>query len=257
MQSNRVKALLKKGQPTFGVWIWIGSPDAVEMLAHLGFDWLVFDMEHAPVDIGAVQSLMQASNGTEITPFVRVAWNDIVMIKRALDIGAQGLVIPWVNSKDDAVKAVQAARYPPRGLRGVSPRRAALYGLDRNYLAEADNNIAVIVQIETPEAVENAKDILSVDGVDAYFIGPMDLSTSMGIQGQFDHPEFRKAITRVADAGKALGIPGGIMCRSVADIKRAVEDGFKFIALGTDFDYLRWGAQIALAAVGRAERAGT
>jgi 2-dehydro-3-deoxyglucarate aldolase/4-hydroxy-2-oxoheptanedioate aldolase len=129
--------------------------------------------------------------------------------------------------------------------------------LDRNYLAEADNNIAVIVQIETPEAVKNAKDILSVDGVDAYFIGPMDLSTSMGIRGQFDHPEFRKAITRVADAGKALGIPGGIMCRSVPDIKRAVEDGFRFVALGTDFDYLRWGAQIALAAVGRAERATT
>jgi 2-keto-3-deoxy-L-rhamnonate aldolase RhmA len=254
MKSNRVKELLQRGEVTLGPWITIGHPDVVEMLAHMGFDWMAFDMEHAPLDIRTVQNLMQAANGTEVTPFVRVAWNDIVLIKQVLDLGTQGLVIPWVNTREDAIRAVRAARYPPQGLRGAGPRRAALYGLDRDYMAQAAAQIMIIAQIETTEAVENAENILEVEGVDGFFIGPTDLSTSMSIPGQRDHPELQRAIRKVLEIGKKLGKPGGIMCHSINEIKRAVDDGFKFIAAGSDFDYLKWGADIALGASGRSRK---
>jgi 2-keto-3-deoxy-L-rhamnonate aldolase RhmA len=251
MTKNRVKELLGKGETVVGTWVTIGSPDVAELVAHMGVDWLVFDMEHAPLDIGTVQALMQATSGTEITPFVRVAWNDLVLIKRALDIGAQGLVIPWVNSEADAIKAVQAARYPPRGVRGAGPRRAAMYGLDRNYMAHADSDVMVIVQIETPEAVENVERILKVDGVDAFFIGPRDLSVSMGVKDRRNDPSFNLAVKKTMEVSEKLGVPAGIMCHSTEEIKSAVEKGFKFIAIGSDCDYLIWGANIALSASGR------
>ena len=251
MKNNRVKGLLGKGETTVGTWITIGNPDVAELVAHTGVDWLVFDMEHAPLDIETVQVLMQATSGTEITPLVRVAWNDLVLIKRALDIGAQGLVIPWVNSEADAIRAVQASRYPPRGLRGAGPRRAAMYGLDRNYVAEVEGKIMIIVQIETSQAVENVEKILQVDGVDAVFIGPRDLSMSMGVQGRQDKPAFDMAVKKVLEAGKKFGIPTGIMCHSADEIKLAVQQGFRIIALGSDCDYLLWGATIALRACGR------
>jgi len=256
MKTNRVKELVRNGEMTVGAWVTVGNSDVTEMLAHKGFDWLLFDMEHGPLDIETVQLLMQASSGTAITPFVRVPWNDLVAIKRALDIGAQGLIIPWVNSNEDAVRAVQAARYPPRGLRGAGPRRAAMYGLDREYIAEADNNIMIVVQIETTQAVERAESILKVDGVDGFFIGPRDLSVSMGLQGKRDHPDLDKAIDRVLNTGKRLGVHGGIMCHSPGEIKSAVEKGFKFIAIGADCDYLMWGADIALGAAGRGQVTG-
>lgn len=251
MKTNRVKDLLSKGETTVGTWITIGNPDVAELVAHMGVDWLLFDMEHAPLDIGSVQVLMQATSGTEITPFVRVAWNDLVLIKRALDIGAQGLVIPWVNSEADAVRAVQAARYPPRGIRGAGPRRAAMYGLDRNYMADADSKIMIVVQIETAQAVENAEGILKVDGVDGFFIGPRDLSVSMGVQDRRNDLAFRSAVRKVLEVGEKLGVPAGIMCHSTEEIKAAVEQGFKFIAVGSDYDYLIWGANLALNASGR------
>jgi 2-keto-3-deoxy-L-rhamnonate aldolase RhmA len=251
VKSNRVKELLRNGKMTVGAWITIGNSDVAEMLAHKGFDWFVFDMEHAPLDIERVQLLMQASCATDTTPFVRPAWNDLVAIKRALDIGAQGLVVPWVNNSEDAIRAVQAARYPPRGLRGAGPRRASMYGLDRGYIAEADNNIVVIVQIETSQALENAENILKVDGVGGFFIGPRDLSVSMGFGGKRDHPDLDRAIEKVLSIGKRLGVQGGIMCHSPGEIESAAEKGFKFIAIGADYDYVLWGADIALRAAGR------
>jgi 2-keto-3-deoxy-L-rhamnonate aldolase RhmA len=251
MKNNRVKELLRKGETTIGTWITTASPDIAELIAHTGVDWLVFDMEHAPIDIEKVQVLMQATSGTDITPFVRVAWNDLILIKRALDIGAQGLVIPWVNSEADAIKAVQAARYPPRGLRGAGPRRAAMYGLDRNYMADAESKIMIIVQIETSQAVENVEKILHVAGVDAFFIGPRDLSISMGIQDRRNSPTFDLTVKKLLEAGEKLGGPAGIMCHSTDEIKSATQEGFKFIAIGSDCDYLIWGADIALGASGR------
>ena len=257
MKNNRVKELLRKGETTVGTWITIGNPDVAELVAHTGVDWLVFDMEHAPLEIETVQVLMQATSGTEVTPFVRVAWNDLVLIKRALDIGAQGLVVPWVNNETDAIKAVQAARYPPRGLRGAGPRRAAMYGLNRNYMADVEGKIMIIVQIETSQAVENVEEILQVDGVDGVFIGPRDLSMSMGVQNRRDEPTLDMAIKKVQEAGKKFGTPTGIMCHSAEEIKSAVQRGFRIIALGSDCDYLIWGATIALRASGRVSPTGS
>jgi len=248
---NRVKEMLQRHESTIGPWITTASPDSVELLAHLGFDWLVFDMEHAPLDVGDVQVLMQAANGTDVVPFVRVGWNDVVLIKQALDIGAQGIVVPWVNSEKDALRAVRAAKYPPLGVRGAGPRRAALYGLDGNYMAQANSQTMVIVQIETLDAVNNAESILKVDGVDGFFIGPTDLSTSMGFPGQRDRVELREAIAKVMGFGRKLGKSGGIMCHSINEIKNAIDDGFKFVAIGSDIDYLKWGAHMALSAAGR------
>jgi len=251
VKGNRVKEMLGKGETTVGTWITIGNPDVAELIAHMGVDWLVFDTEHAPLDVGTVQVLMQATSATEVTPIVRVAWNDLVLIKRALDIGAQGLVVPWVNSEADAIRAVQAARYPPRGLRGAGPRRAAMYGLDKDYMVDADAKLMIVVQIETSQAVENAEKILAVDGVDAFFIGPRDLSVSMGIQDRRNSNAYNLALNKVLAAGSKLGVPAGIMCHSEDEIRSAVQQGFKFIALGSDYDYLTWGAKMAVGASGR------
>ncbi len=146
----------------------------MESLARVGFDWFLFDNEHSPLDVITTQLLMQSLNGTDVTPIVRVSWNDTVMIKKTLDTGPYGLVIPWVNDKQEAINAVKACKYPPRGLRGYGPRRPSY--MDPDYLKTADEEILVIIQIETGKAVKNIKEILSVEGVDALLIGPFDLS---------------------------------------------------------------------------------
>jgi 2-dehydro-3-deoxyglucarate aldolase len=236
--------MLKKGEVTFGTWVTIGNPDVSEILANIGFDWLVFDTEHGPLSTETVGQMIQATSGTKIVPLVRVGGNDMILIKRALDIGAYGVVIPLVNNKDDAKKAVAYTRYPPRGVRGVGPRRCSLYGIRANeYLEWADKEILTIVQVETAEAVESIDEILTVDGIDAFFIGPTDLTTSMGVRGQQDHPKFTGAIEKVLEGSRRYGTPGGIMTYNVEQARKALERGFKFISLGTDFRLLIQGAR--------------
>ena len=150
MKKNRVKQLLHSGKPTLGSWIQIGHPDVAEIMANMGFDWLVLDNEHGPYSTETTQLLIQAMSSTDTVPIVRVPWNDMVEIKRALDIGAYGVVIPMVNSKEEALHAVRACKYPPTGLRGVGPRRASRYGLDmKEYLRQANDEILIVIQIET------------------------------------------------------------------------------------------------------------
>jgi 2-keto-3-deoxy-L-rhamnonate aldolase RhmA len=236
---NRVKELLKKGEVTFGSWVTIGHPDVAEIMANVGFDWLIFDTEHAPLSIETVEAQLAAINGTSVTPLIRVAWNDMVLIKRALDIGAKGLLIPWINTKEDAERAVKACKYPMAGVRGVAPRRASRYGLDLNeYLATADKNLLIILQIETAEAVKNVEEILSVDGVDAFFVGPADLSASLGFLGKWDHPRAIEATQNVLRAGKKLGVPGGIHAMNLDIAIQHAKDGFQFIALSSDYGFL-------------------
>jgi len=188
--------------------------------------------------------MIQATSGTDIVPIIRVAWNDMVLIKRALDVGAYGVVVPWVNNKGDAIKAVKATQYPPKGLRGTGPRRAALYGLDReDYFKKVESELVTIVQIETPEAVKNVDEIMSVEGVSACFIGPTDLTTSLGIRDQQNHPKFIEAIEKVLDAGKKHNIPVGIMTYNDEQLIKAIERGFKFISLSSDFSLLIRGAR--------------
>jgi len=249
---NRIKETLKEGKATIGAWVTIGNPDVSEIMAHRGFDWLVFDTEHAPLSVGTVQNLIQATSGSDIVPIVRVAWNDMVLIKLALDIGSQGVVIPWVNNREEAIRAVRATRYPPNGNRGVGPRRAASYGAKLiDYLKEADQELVVVCQIETEEAIRNLEGILSVEGIDVLFIGPADLSTSLSHRGDWHHPDVEKAISRVLEACKRANAAAGIFAMSIEDAKRYLAEGFRFIALGSDTGLLISGCRTALEAMGR------
>ena len=237
---NELKRRLKKGDQVYGTWITLESPIATEMISTLGFDYFVFDTEHAPLDIYMAQTLMQAMRGdSKTTPIVRVWWNDLVAIKRALDVGAYGILVPWVNTKEQAELAVKATRYAPDGLRGCGPRRAALF--DPDYLKTADEEILVICQIETKEAVENIEDIVSVEGVDVSYIGPADLSASYGHLGNMSHPEVQEAIDKVYDATKAAGKATGVHQASGLTIKDRMEKGYNLITIGNDLVYLRQG----------------
>ena len=211
-----------------------------EMMSSLGFDYFVIDTEHAPLDPLMTQTLMQAMRpDTKTTPIVRVWWNDLVAIKRALDIGAYGVLVPWVNNKREAEIAVKATRYAPDGLRGCGPRRASMF--DPDYLKTADYEIMVIVQIETKEAVTNIEDICSVDGIDATYIGPADLSASYGHLGNMSHPEVQKAIDIVYDASKAAGVGTGIHEASGSTILARMKKGYNLVTLGNDLIYARRG----------------
>jgi 2-keto-3-deoxy-L-rhamnonate aldolase RhmA len=179
--------------------------------------------------------------GNETTPLVRVNWNDIVQIKRALDIGAYGVMVPWVNTKEEAEIAVKATRYAPKGLRGCGPRRASMF--DPDYLKTADEEILVVCQIETKKAVENIEEIASVEGVDVTYIGPADLSASYGHLGNMSHPEVQEAIDRVYDATRAAGKATGVHLASGKTIKERMEKGYDFITIGNDFSLLRRGVR--------------
>jgi len=176
---------------------------------------------------------------SKTTPIVRVWWNDIVAIKRALDVGAYGVLVPWVNNREEAELAVKATRYAPDGLRGCGPRRAAMF--DPDYFETANEEIAVIVQIETREAVANIEDICSVEGVDATYIGPADLSASHGHLGDMSHPEVQEAIDRVYNATKAAGLAAGVHQGSGSTIKKRMEKGYNLVTVGNDLIYMRMG----------------
>lgn len=248
---NELKRRIKAGGQALGVWVTIESPIVTELLSTMGFDYLVFDTEHSPLDIYQAQTLMQAIRGTGTTPIVRVWWNDIVAIKRALDIGAYGVVIPWVNNREQAEMAVKACLYPPRGLRGCGPRRAAL--LDPEYLKTADEEVLIIAQIETREAVENIEEIVSVEGIDVTYIGPSDLSASYGHLGNMEHPEVQEAIDRVFDASRAAGVATGIHMGSGKPIIERVRRGYNLITVGNDLGFVRAGAMEILRELGRAK----
>jgi 2-keto-3-deoxy-L-rhamnonate aldolase RhmA len=242
MMKNELKRRLKEGEQLYGTWITVESPMMTEMMSSLGFDYFVVDTEHAPLDILMAQTLMQAMRpDTKTTPIVRVWWNDLVAIKRALDIGAYGILIPWVNNKEEAELAVKATRYAPKGLRGCGPRRARMF--DPDYYETADKEIMVVVQIETKEAVTNIEDICSVDGVDVAYIGPADLSASYGYLGNQSHPEVQKAIDIVFDACRSAGIGAGIHEASGSTIQERMKKGYNLVTLGNDLIYTKMGVQ--------------
>jgi len=241
---NLLKAKLKEGKPVIGTFVGLGHPDVTEVLSRLGFDWLLLDGEHSPMSIETMQRMMQSMNGSECIPIVRPQWNDMVIIKRVLDIGAYGLLIPWVNTKEEAEYAVSACKYPPEGLRGFGPRRAALF--DPDYFQTANDEILIIVQIETRQALSNLDAILSVKGIDACYIGPADLSISFGLGlPKWDNPEYMKAFDQVLTAAKKWGKPAG-MFASDENIEWAIEKGFTLNTVGTADRFLLEGAKMAL-----------
>jgi len=250
VKKNRVKELWREDKASIGTWLALGSPIVSEIVANVGFDWVVIDTEHGAIDIETTQSIIQAILTTNVVPIVRVPWNDPALIKRALDAGGYGVVVPMVNSKEDAEKAVQASRYPPAGFRSVGGPRFRLYG-GLDYFEHANEEILVIVQIEHGDAVKNIDEILSVPGIDAYFIGPNDLAASLGVKLGLDNPDPRhvEAINQVLAAGKKHNVPGGIQVLSAEAVNHRIAQGFKFIALASDEAFLRGGAIATLGKV--------
>jgi 4-hydroxy-2-oxoheptanedioate aldolase len=239
IQTNEFKRSLARGGLQVGLWSTLCSNIGAEVIAHSGFDWILLDTEHSPNELpGLVQQLQAMGRGTA-TPIVRAAWNDPVLIKRILDIGAQSVLLPYVQTAEEAQRAVQSVRYPPRGLRGVSAgSRSSLYGRVKDYLQRADDEICLLVQVETRAALEQLEAIATVEGVDGVFIGPADLAASLGHLGDPQHPEvqtaLRDAATRLGRVGKAAGILSVVE----ADARRYIEWGYRFVAVGVDTSLL-------------------
>lgn len=238
---NKVKELLNAGEPALGTWVTIQHPDVPEILSTLSLDWLMFDMEHAPADISTLETMLPAVDEDHVTPFVRVPWNDIVWIKRVLDLGVKGILVPYVNTKKEAKKVVKACQYPPQGVRGVGPRRATKYG--EKDLGEYYDNFAetlvIGVQIETPKALENLDAILSVEAIDFVFIGPNDLSANLGVYRQFASTTYKKAVDKVLAICKEEQVAPGIFSGDPNEITDQIKKGFQFISIATDYGILR------------------
>jgi 2-keto-3-deoxy-L-rhamnonate aldolase RhmA len=243
---NPLKEKLRRGEAVIGTFVEIGHPDVAEWLSRVGFDWLLLDTEHAPTGLETLQGMMQAMSGTNCIPIVRPQWNDLVFIKRVLDLGAYGVLIPWVNSKEDAENAVRFCKYPPEGIRGFGPRRPGMFD-PADYYKTANSELLVAIQIETDKALKNLDEILSVPGIDACYVGPWDLSVSMGfgVPPKWDDPRYLAAFDRVLEAAKRHGKPAG-MFSTVDNIEWALKKGFKFNTVDDDDTFLITGAQVAL-----------
>lgn len=232
---NRFKAALRAGQPQLGIWSSLCSPLAAEALAQSQFDWVLFDAEHSPVEMSGLLPLLQAAGNGSASAAVRPPWNDTVLIKRVLDIGAQTLLIPFVQNATEAAQAVAATRYPPTGVRGVAgATRASSYGRNPDYLAKAAEQICTLVQVETAAALDEIDAIAAVDGVDGVFIGPSDLSASMGFLGKPNAPQMQQAIRDAASKIRAAGKAPGILATSATDARRYLDWGYQFVACNVD-----------------------
>jgi len=240
MPVNRFKQRLKAGKKLVGLWSQFGNGTATEIVVDAGFDWILIDTEHAPLDLPAVIDQLRIIDRSASAGIVRPAWNDAVLFKRILDAGAQTLLVPYVESAEEARRAVTAARYPPLGRRGVATtHRANRYGRVPEYYARASDETCILVQLETPQAVAALEEIAAVDGVDGVFLGPSDLAASMGFIGQPAHPEPRKLIGDACRRAKAVGIPIGILAPVDADALMFFEMGFAFVAVGSEIGLLR------------------
>jgi 4-hydroxy-2-oxoheptanedioate aldolase len=242
---NHFKHALKAGKPQIGIWSSLCSHIVADILANSGFDWVLLDNEHSPNELPMVLNQLHAMQGGTANPVVRVPWNDMVMIKRFLDIGAQSLLLPYVQTVDEAKNAVISINYPQKGMRGVAGgARAMGYGRIKDYHKKAPGELCLLVQVETRKAMASLDAIAAVEGVDGVFIGPNDLSADMGYLGNWQHPEVWKvmedAAKRIRKAGKAPGILVG-----EADGQRCLDMGYLFVAVGSDIGLLRTGDALA------------
>jgi len=245
---NAFKHALSDGKAQIGLWSSLSSNYSVEVIAGAGFEWILLDMEHSPNDLESLLAQLQAAAPYPAHPVVRVPWNDMVAMKRILDVGAQSLLIPYVSTAEEARAAVAHTRYPPKGVRGVAgTTRATRFGRIKDYAKRAHEEICVLVQVETQAALDSIEAICAVDGVDGVFIGPADLHASMGLTGEIANPKVKPiiddAIRRIRKAGKAPGI----LTPSEEDARRWLECGALFVAVGADVGILARGAE-ALAA---------
>jgi 4-hydroxy-2-oxoheptanedioate aldolase len=248
MPTNAFKRALAAARAQIGLWSSLSSNYSVEVIAGAGFDWLLLDMEHSPNDLESLLAQLQAAAPYPTHPVVRVPWNDMVAMKRILDVGAQSLLVPYVSTADEARAAVAHTRYPPNGVRGVAgTTRATRFGRIKDYARRAHDEICLLVQVETQAALDSIEAICAVDGVDGVFVGPADLHASMGYVGEIANPKVKPiiddALRRIRKSGKAPGI----LTPSEEDARRWLECGALFVAVGADVGILARGAE-ALAA---------
>ena len=247
MQRNRFKAQLLARKQQLGIWSMLASSNVVEVLTQSEYDWILLDTEHAANEVPMVQEQLRSVAQSDVSAVVRPSTNDTVQIKRLLDIGAQTLLVPMVDTPEDALRAAAAVRYPPVGIRGVSSAtRANRYGRDSDYLQQANDEVCLLVQLETVKALANLERIAEVDGVDALFIGPSDLAAALGHLGDFRHPEVQAAIRDAFARARQCGKPIGILMPDPVLSAGYLRSGFDYVALATDIGLLRNGAQAVL-----------
>ncbi|MEX6505968.1 HpcH/HpaI aldolase/citrate lyase family protein [Jiella sp. M17.18] len=235
--TNRFKAWLSQSdrRPPLGTWLMAAAPATAEAMGHSGFDFLVVDMEHVPIEVADLAHILRAVGTTPAVPVVRLAWNDQVLVKRCLDAGAETIMLPFVETAEAARQAVAFAKYPPMGVRGVAAvHRASRFGAAGDYLKRANDETCVIVQLETPQAIGRLAEIAAVPGVDALFVGPGDLAASMGRIGEIAHPEVQAMIERAAKDAKAAGKPVGIVGPNPEMVTRFLGYGYSFAAVASD-----------------------
>jgi len=246
-----LKTRLDNRELTTGSWITLACPEVAEIMAQAGFDWLVVDMEHSAITLDRAQALIRVIELYEVPPLVRVGHNQPNLIKRVMDAGAHGVIVPMVNTKEEAEQAVSSVKYPPQGFRGVGLARAQQYGQGfEKYRAWNQDHSLVIVQIEHIRAVENLTAILSVEGVDAFIVGPYDLSGSLGVPGEFEHPRVKEALREVGRVTAQKNALAGfhVIPPDPAALKQKKDEGYLFLAFSLDTLYLGQSCRQALTA---------
>lgn len=247
---NKFKQRLALKEKLIGSWLMSGSPVIAEAMGSVGFDYLVLDMEHVAIDVADAMAMLQAIEATGTPALVRLVWNDMVLIKRILDAGAQSIMLPYVQNVDETRAAVAAARYPPAGVRGVAGiHRASRWGNVKNYLKEADREVMITVQLETLGALEKIEEIAAVEGLDGLFIGPADLSASMGMLGDMGNTRVQELLERGAAFCNKIGKPIGIVAGNPEMSKRYVDYGYDHVAVGIDVGMMITRANEYLAAM--------
>ena len=237
-----LKNKLKNNKLTIGSWIMMNDPISIEVMALAGFEWLAVDIEHTSISLEATENLIRTIQANDMKALVRVSKNDEVVIKKVLDMGADGIVVPMICSKEDAHQAVSYAKYPPIGKRGVGLYRASCYGTKfEEYKRWVEEELVVIAQIEHIDAVKNIDEILKVDGIDGTLIGPYDLSGSIGYPGDFERDDVKDAIQKVLDKCKEHNIPSGfhVVDTKPEKLKLKIDQGCTFLAYGIDYFFLR------------------
>lgn len=253
----KARILGSAGAPPLGSWLMAAAPAPAEALGCAGFDFLVVDMEHVPIEMSDLAAILRAIGCTPAQAVVRLAWNDRVLVKRALDAGAQTIMIPYVQNAEEARAVAAYAHYPPVGVRGVAAvHRASRFGQVPGYFAEADRQVCTIVQLETRLAIANLAEIAAVPGIDALFVGPGDLSASMGHIGNMAHPEVQAALAEAAKGAAAAGKPVGIVGPNPEMVRRFIDYGYTYAAIGSDIALMTGRATDWLASLRRETPAG-
>ena len=223
--------------------------ELIRTISDSGFDWVLYDTEHGPFSMETVNEMIHRTSGAKASPIIRVVWDDVNAIKKALDTGTFGIIVPWVSNREMAENAVRYSKYPPEGVRGIaSGRPAKAWGIPSlEYLQTANDELLIAIQIERQEALDNLEDILSVEGIDATWIGPADLSASLGCRGNPSHPKVQKAIDKVIEACNDAGVSPGIAAGGSVDyIKELLDRGLKFITIASDMGMSRLGCETFL-----------